>query len=180
MTQMQDVILVDVMKEVVDSMQVVNPADDQEFLSLNFQPGRSAQILQMVSTQSLSGEYKNFRYPLIGMLMPAREMRGSGSGYANVRIERIIIACLTDSNKSVIERYSSDETFKTILYPCYYEFFRRLARSTKIIGNDPDTFVHTKLDLPGNKPINAETNDIIDCIEILNLEITLPQIKICL
>lgn len=174
----EEMTIVDVMQEIVASMQVKDPANPDEFIALNYQPGRSAQILQIVSTQSLSAEHKDLRYPLIAMLMPIREPKGLGASSV-VRIDRIIIACLTDSNKSVLERYAVDETFKTILYPCYNELLNRIALSTRVNGQDPAMFPHTKMDMPGNKPINAETNDIIDCIEILNLEIPLLQIKTC-
>jgi len=167
----QPLVLVDIMKEIVESMQVPDPANEGEFLALNYQPGRSPQILQMITTQSQSAEHKDFRYPLIGLLMPFREPMGAGGSSANtvVRVERIVIACLTDSNKSVLERYAEGETFKSILYPCYYELLYRIANSLSVSGQDPAMFPHTKVDLPGNKPINAETNDNIDFIEILNL-----------
>lgn len=174
----EEITIVDAMQEIVLAMQVKDPANPDEFLPINYQPGRSAQILQMISTQSLSADYKNLRYPLVAMLMPVRETKGEGATSV-ARIDRIVIACLTDSNKSVLERYAVDETFKTILYPCYNELLNQIALSTRVNGQDPGMFTHVKMDVPGNKPINAETNDIIDCIEILNLEIPLLQIKTC-
>ena len=171
----ENVILVDIMTEVIQSMSVPNVAP------VNYVPGRNAQILKALQQLDNSITLKGLKYPLIAMLMPVREKRGV-EFYASVRIPRIVIAHLTksgDGNESVLEKYNSDGVFKTILYPCYYEFLKRLAFHRLTNCQDPDSIIHEKMDNPGQQPVGENSNDYIDSIEILNLEITLNQFKTC-
>lgn len=175
----RDVILVDVIESVISEMVVANP--DGGNFSINYQYGRSIDVLKELNNLDNSVSSKGNKYPLIAMIVPIRENRGSGF-YATAKIDRIVIATITktfDGNQSISERYNSTGTFKTVLYPLYYEFLKRLAFSPYIIGSDPDNFVHTKIDNPGKQPIGEGLTDFIDSIEILNLEIILNQIKTC-
>lgn len=170
-------ILVDIMTEVTSAMVLpvgVGP--------INFVPGRGFQIIKSLQYKDNSITLKGLKYPLIAMLMPVKEKRGTGF-YANVNIPRIIIAHLTksgDGNEGVLEKYNSDGVFKTILYPCYYEFLKQLAYHPLVNSGDPDSFIHEKMDNPGQKQESEDgTNDFIDSIEILNLEFILNQFKKC-
>lgn len=165
----EDVVLVDILDSVVSSMGVF----------ANFQPGWTSQILRKLVESDESIEFKDYKYPLIAMLMPVSEVRGSVGYYSNVRIEKIVIATLTDSTDDVLTRYKDGGTFKSILYPCYNEFLRCLANSPNVVALDKNTFKHTKRDVPGVQPIGQGVKDYIDAIEILNLEIILNQIKTC-
>ena len=165
-------------KDIVDAMSVNNPLTNTDF-ELNFEPGRSIQIMKSINDFDNSITYKDVKYPLIAMLMPVPEFRAATGYYATVKIPRIIIATLTVSTDPVLTRYADNGTFKDILYPCYYEFLRRCAWSTSIAMGDPDALPHTKLDNPGQQPIGQGTTDYIDSIEIHNLELTLIQTKKC-
>lgn len=168
----QPVVLVDIMKEVVASM-----FDGTQ--NVHFEPGRANQIMKELNYLDNSITFKNKKYPLIAMFMPARESISSTGHYASVTIDRIIIATITNSNDSVLKRYEEGGTFKSVLYPCYYEFLNRLVRHKNVLWADPTSIKHTKMDVPGVHPIGQGTTDYIDSIDILNLEINLSQSKIC-
>ncbi len=170
------------MKDVVASMQVVNPvADPSANFVINYEPGRSIQILRSINELDNSITLKGLVYPLFAMLMPIRERRGSGF-YAEVTIPRIVIATLTQTGmgtEAVLNKYESSGTFKTVLYPLYYEFLKQLGRCKNILGSDPNYFEHTKMDNPGQQPVGEGSSDYIDSIEILDLKLTLIQTKTC-
>lgn len=169
-----DVVLIDIIGDVVNAMSVPGVS------FINYEPGRNIQILKSLNDNDESTTYKDKKYPLIAMVLPIREHRGISVGYfATVRIPRIVIATLTNSTDDVLTRYQSGGTFKQILYPCYNEFLNQLSKSKDIIGNDPAWFEHDKMDNPGTMPIGQGTSDYVDTIEILNLELTLNQIKTC-
>lgn len=176
MTTEKPVILVDIMKEVSESMLLPNG------LTINYQPGRSSQILKGLADLDNSITLKGEKYPLLAMILPVPEKRGiSAIYYAKVVIPRIVFAQIVswDGTEGVFDRYASTAPLKTILYPCYYEFLRRVAWHNNISGSDPNMFEHTKIDNPGTQPVGQGTNDYIDSIEILNLELTLLQSKTC-
>lgn len=179
----RDVILVDIMQQVVAAM--VPLKDDGTptgISSINFQPGRSIQILKSLSDLDNSITLKGEKYPLVAMILPVQERRGiSVIYYAKVIIPRIVFAQIVswDGTESILDRYAPTGVLKTILYPCYYEFLKRVAWHPNIIGSDPYMFEHTKIDNPGTQPVGEGTNDYIDSIEILNLELTLSQFKTC-
>lgn len=171
----QDVIIVDILQDVVNSMSVDGVSD------INFQAGRSIQIITALKELDLAPSTKGKKYPLIALTLPIKEERGTGV-YAKITIPRIVIATITkngEGTENVMSRYSSDGTFKTILYPCYNEFFKRLVRSKHIVGTDVDAFPHYKMDNPGTQPIGQGSTDFVDTIEITDLEIQLIQIKNC-
>lgn len=175
----QPVYLVDVIKSITDAMTVpITGSDPAANYTINFEPGRSYQIIKSLNDLDYSITMKGEKYPLVAMIMPVTERRGTGF-YATAVISRIVIATITNSTDDIFTRYQSGGTFKEILYPCYYEFLRRLAWSPYIIGSDPDMFVHTKIDNPGEQPVGNPSTDFIDSIELFNLELIFNQIKTC-
>jgi hypothetical protein len=176
----EDVMIVNIMKAVVESMTVPNPdASPAANFVINYEPGRSIQILESLSKDDNSITFKGAKYPLFAMLLPVAEKRGLGY-YANVTIKRIVFATMVNyDNESVVDRFATGGTYQKILYPLYYEFLKRLAQSPNVIGGDPDDFVHDKIDNPCQQPIGEGLSDYVDTLEILNLELILSQIKNC-
>lgn len=173
MTTFKPVILVDIIGSVVNAMVVPGIS------YINYQAGRNLQILKSLNDLDNSISYKNKKYPLIALGLPIREDMTITEYYAVAKISRIVIATISVGTDDINERYKVGGTFKSILYPCYYEFLSKLAMSPDIIGVDPNAFKHTKMDNPGNQPLTQGSSDYIDSIEILGLEITLNQIKTC-
>lgn len=172
----RDVILVKLMQGVVESILINDFVNTPNVL---FEVGSQAQIMKDLSMYDGSLTAKNKKYPFIAMVLPVRERRSSGY-YAEVTIERIVIATLnTNHNQNVLRRYQDGGTFKSVLYPVYYGFLKMLAQSKGIVGSDPDNFRHTKMDNPGSQQLNAGSKDFIDSIEIQNLELILYQFKTC-
>lgn len=174
-----DTILVDVMKEVVASMVVANPLGGN--FSINYEPGRSNQIIASIIDLDNSITMKGLKYPLLAMVMPVRISKGTPFA-GMVRIPRIVIATLTKTrlgNETVLSKYDSSGTFKTILYPIYNEFLKRLAMHPNINCSDPESIEHEMEDNPGQQPITESLTDYIDSIEILNLKFNLLQTKTC-
>lgn len=151
------------------------------FNPINYEAGRSIQILDNLQKSDNSISYKSFKYPLLAVLMPIKERRDLGY-YAKVTIPRIVLATHVESFdgvEMVMDKYGDTGTFTTILYPMYYEFFRCLARHPEIVGMDADAFPHTKMDNPCQQPIGEGLSDYVDTLEILNLELIINQIKTC-
>ncbi len=173
MNQHLPVYVPDIIEAVVNSMTVSG------IVKVYFQAGRQVQILKELNDLDSAASYKDKKYPLIALQLPVKEeMRGT-EFYAVCKIPRIVIATLSNGVDNISDRYKTGGTFKSILYPCYYEFLNRLAQSTSLINMDPDAFEHTKMDNPGVQPLGEGSTDYIDSIEILNLEFTLNQLKTC-
>ena len=175
MTTKEDVIPVNIIEQVVSAMVV------PDIPIVHFDAGRAIQILDRLSDLDNSPNYKGYKYPLIAMVLPVRESRGTGH-YSELRIDRLVLATHSkgfDGSERVMKRYNEFGTFKKVLYPMYYGFFRSLALHPNVIGMEPDRFEHTKMDNPGHQPIGQGLSDFVDTIEILNLLITLSQIKTC-
>lgn len=175
-----DLILVDIFKEVVDSMKVKRDNSPLEpYYEIFYTVGKEIQILKMLSDRDNSEFLKNQKYPLFCLFLPIKEKRANVGWYSKATFPRIVIATITNGTDDVLERYKEEGTFKKILYPCYYEFLKRLSLHRNIIGSDPDDFIHTKMDNPGTQPIGQGLNDYVDCIEILDLELQFIQTKTC-
>lgn len=177
-----EVYVIDVLQSVISAMQVADPANIGQFLSINFQPGRNTQILdslRRMDLDSLGGE----KYPLIAVQMPISESTISPTNNVEITFPRIVIAYLTKTSTGseyVIERYDSDGVFKTILRPCLREFIIRLAQSLFTNMGDPDMYDFVSRDSPSQQPIGEGLNDFVDTIEILNLKVTIfSTIKTC-
>lgn len=175
--------LVDVMISVVGAMRVeILPSTiPKSYMTINYEPGKSNQIIQSLSTLDNTTTLKATKYPLLAMLMPVQEKRGYEI-YSEVNIEKIVIAYLTKSGEGsefVKDKYASDGVFKTVLHPCEKEFLIQLARNPNINGGDPNAFEYTRMDIPGDVPLTENTNDFVDSIEIRNLKLILTQTKNC-
>jgi hypothetical protein len=175
MTTLHDVVLVNILQDAVNTIAVPGIS------KVHFDAGRQGQILERLSELDNSPNYKGFKYPLIAAVLPVRERRGLPY-YATAVIDRIVIATHSkgfDGSERVMSRYQESGTYLNILYPVYYAFLRSLAMNPNIIGMEPNSFIHTKMDNPGHQPIGQGLSDFVDTIEILNLELTLNQTKTC-
>ena len=173
----QDVILVNVIRDIVAAMRVTGISTDISS-GINYQAGRQLQILKSLNDNDNSVSYKDTKYPLIALRLPIREKCGSGF-YSIATVPSVIIATLSNGTDDITTRYEDGGSFKSVLYPCYYEFLNRLAQSKSIIGSDPGNFQHQKMDNPGQQPIGEGSSDYVDYIEILGLVLTLNQIQTC-
>lgn len=149
--------------------------------SINYEPGKNSQIIASLAALDKSEDMKGLKYPLIAVNFPVDEVHEDGF-LIRVKIQKLIFAYITKTNtgtEDVKEKYNSAGIFKTVLYPCYYEFFKWLARSKYTSIGDPFMFKHTKRDNPSDMKLSDEVTDHVDILEILNLEIILNQIKTC-
>lgn len=159
---------------------------DKEFTipvgySVNYQPGLTNQIVSRLYAMDNSLTLYNEKYPIIAVVLPIFEERGNGF-QSLVRIPRIVIANLTKTNTSseyVLDKYSNDGVFETILYPCYREFLKRIARNNKTSVSEPNMIKHKYIEMPYQLPLTQGMSDFVDAIEIRDLEIILTNIKIC-
>lgn len=180
------VLLVNILQRVVAAMQVpdisVPQSPTPQYFAINYDAGRSLQLIAELNKADNSITSKGIKYPFIALLMPNRIPRGESNGFYGVaKIPRIIIAYPTKSgepSEPVLPKYNGGN-FDTILYPLYYEFLRQLAASPEIIGNDPNSFKETAVEYPCQSPITKGTTDYVDILEIQNLELLLNQIKTC-
>lgn len=171
--------IVDIIKDVVSSMKVpVFGSSPVVYHSINFEPGNAEQILSSLRRKD-GTTYSSFKYPLIATVMPISE-RNDGGLY-DVTFQRIIFAYYTKNSNddSVIKKYDSDNIYKTILYPMFYEFIKRLANSTRTLIGDPDMYEYIKRDIPSQQ-ISDIVTDFVDIIEVQNLKAKIfSKIKTC-
>lgn len=176
MTQNDQVLLPIIMREVVTAISISG------IQAMNFSPGTNAQIITILTELDNSQTLKSKKYPLFALVLPAPISRGlSAIYYGKVRIPRIVIAQINswDGTPDVMSRYEAGGSFPDILYPCYYEFLKQLSWHPAIIEQDENSFEHTVVDHPGDRPLEKESNDFVDILEILDLEFTLIQNKTC-
>jgi hypothetical protein len=167
-------IVVDIFKDIVEKVSVEYGSN------VRFMYGPveeiEADLVNLTRAQGLPNATGMAKYPLIALFQDFPEKRGDANGYyADVTIPIILIANLTKNTYKAPERY--EYNFKPILYPVYKLFLQEMAKSGKIIGNDPDSFDHTKFDrlYYGRKTVGSALNDYVDAIEINNLRITVAQ-----
>jgi hypothetical protein len=75
-------------------------------------------------------------------------------------------------------RYSEGQSFRSVLYPLYHEFIKRLREHKQVIAND--VIPHTKVDGPARQRITKDVNDFVDKIELFDIKFSITQIKTCL
>lgn len=168
-------IIYDLIKEVVASMDVPGIG------SVNFAGGRPLEIRQTLidKDNAIEEAVKNSKYPIVMYFMPTSTIRNATGWYGTAKIPIITIAALSNLTDSVDTRFEEGGTFKSILYPCYYEFLDKLSRHPNVIGGDPDAFSFTERINPGNKPVLSSESDFVDCIDLMNLEIKLITTQTC-
>lgn len=172
-----NVIVFDIFKSVVSKMKVYNSA--KQLVEINFQSGRTNQILKTLNDFDESISKRNKKYPLIAVFIPFVETMSESGFYSNLKISKISISALSNGTSDMEKRFSSTGTFKSTLYPCYYEFMRQLSFNKNVIEQDYSIIRHKKIDNPGVIPISQGSTDYIDSIDIFDLELKLNQTKTC-
>ena len=162
-------------KPIVTLIQEVASATAVGDLTLNYQPGASAQII----TDLVRKKTVAIKYPLLAMLTPVMVQRTENGFYGRVRIPLITIATYSELNTIVLDRYSEGGTFLAVLYPFYYEFLKQLSYHELVVNEDDGTFKHTLEEAPGVDKIQ-NTSDFVDCINIRDLEFNIIQKVNCL
>lgn len=160
--------------------EIVTAVDAVLFPSLgkhiNYEYGRSVQILAELQKLTQSTTLKNTKFPLFALFQDFPETIGSNGYYTTVTFPKITIATLTVSTDSPKVRY--DKNFRTILYPIYLEFTRQIPRHRNVVGNIVE-FPGRKWDRPGSQPEGSNMNEYLDAIEIDGLQLTFKQVNSC-
>lgn len=170
----QPVIIVDILNDVIDRVNAMRVTP----VKFMYGPWREieANLVEIAGAYELLGGNTTGAYPLIAVIQDFPENReGLGGYYADVTLPFVIIATLTDNTYKAPQRYS--HTFKPVLYPIYSQFMDALARESRIIGNDPGMFQHTKYDrlYYGKETLGTAVSDYVDAIELNNLKLTVAQ-----
>ena len=164
-------VVYDLFKDAIAAMKV------EGFDSINFEAGSDYQVIKSLIQKDNAPSLQALKYPVVAVLMPITEIYGNN--YPRIRVNRIIIAHLTNQDIDVSQLSDASEVFKTVLYPCYYEFMKQLAFSRYVVGQDQYAITHAKFDNPSRQPIGEGLQDYVDTIEIGGLELVLNQIKTC-
>lgn len=159
--------------------EIVAAADAVLFPSLgkhiNYEYGRSVQILTELQKLNGSTTLKNTKYPLVALFQDFPEPITTGVYYP-VTLPKISIATLTVSTDPPKVRY--DKNFRTILYPIYLELLRQIPRHKNIVANVVES-PGRKWDRPGSQPEGSNLNDYLDAIEIEGLQLTFKTVFNC-
>jgi hypothetical protein len=169
----ESVFVVDILED------VANKTAADLGININYVYGDAIDIIRDLKDKDNSITQKEMKYALIAVYMPFPERRGSlgnVSLYADVTIRRLTIATLSHQDYEPHRRY--DKTFKPILYPIYERFLINFARSKYINCKDPNSIIHTKVDVIGYVQVEG-VNDFVDCINLDNFQFSVNQIKFC-
>jgi len=145
-------------------------------IHINYVYGDFLDIVKNLKDKDESVSLKGMKYVLLALYMPFIERRGETGLYADVTLRRITIATLTNSDDEPMTRYQ--KTFKPILYPVYETFLSNFAKDHHMSSKDPNSIVHTKVDVMGASPISG-INDYVDCINLDNVQFLITPTKYC-
>lgn len=165
MTTFTPIYIVDIIKEVVESMTTeLRPV---------YIYGKNPQIADELNKLTSS---KSKKFPLLAVYMPFDERFGITSYYCEVTFPKISICNLTTSTDSPEDRYIN--VYKPVLYPVFNDFLEKLSWHRQVLTKDKNEFSYTKRDVQSLVPSSA-VNDFIDAIEIYNLKTNISQIISC-
>lgn len=166
----ESVFVVDIFKDVFQNVM------EETGIYINYVFGDVLDIVKNLQDKDGSETLKDTKYVLAALYMPFVERRGVTGLYADVNIRRITLATLTNEDDEPPARY--DKTFRSVLYPVYESFLYYFAKSQFISSKDPNTIVHTKMDVMGTIKISG-INDFVDSINLDNFQFLVNQIKYC-
>lgn len=146
-----------------------------------YQHGHPREIVETLQEMSNNPETTEKKYPLIALFQDFPERKGLAQG-TQLKLN-LIIATLTNRELKAADRYA--QSFNPVLIPIYDLFLAKIAKSSFFRETEPSKIVHTKYDrmfwgrsgLYGNQ--GNIFNDFIDCIEIVDLNLTVKQ-NICI
>lgn len=174
MTPAPPLFVVDIIGEIVAA------ADAVLFPSLgkhiNYEYGRSVQILAELQKLTQSTTLKNAKFPLFALFQDFPETIGSNGYYTTVTFPKITIATTTVSTDPPKVRYNKN--FRTLLYPVYLEFLRQIPRHRNVVGNIVE-FPGRKWDRPGHQLEGGNLNEYLDGIEIEGMQLTFKTVFNC-
>ena len=177
-----DAVLINILQDCVGAIQVPDPNNPSSNLVINYQAGRSIQIITDLISKDNAPSQKGLKYPLFALIVPVKEKRGGDGFYSDVKISRIVIMYSTKTDtgtETVLSKYSSDGVFATVLRPIYVQFLQQLAINPFVNIQDADLIVHTYMENPCQQPVGEGITDYVDSIELFGLEFILNQIKNC-
>lgn len=139
--------------------------------NVNYLYGPFKEILERLTKWTASDTYEPKKYPLIALVQPFNENKGTQIGVEGIDDLNIIIAMGTIAEAFTPTRY--DINFNPVLYPIYYELLNQLDLDRRIMTQGKDLIPHTKVDWPywdAGKDTNP-FNDRLDVIEIKNMKL---------
>lgn len=145
--------------------------------------GHPRDVVDVMAEKDQSDTQKLLQYPLIALFQDFEEGMGEDQQIASRASLNLIIATNTKMDYHASERYNA--TFRTVLYPIYDIFIRKVYESKYFANVGINLCPHTKIDrlywgregLYGNE--GNIFNDAIDAIEIRNLQLDLMNRKRC-
>lgn len=176
---MQNVYIVDIIKEAVDktsvkllsSLQVI----DASITGVHYLYGHAVEIRRRLQLKSEGDESKFQKYPIIALFGDFVEER-LADGNIKAKIQ-IIIGHHSEHQKYNEDRYNN--IFKPILHPIYCEFIKQLMNMPNVVIGYNYELKHQKIDRPhwGNPQQYGNDayifGDCLDAVEIRQLEITI-------
>lgn len=153
-------------------LKTINP----KIVQLHYEHGHPQEIVGTLAEMSQTQAFQAKKYPLVALFQDFPEpVSGKPGELAKARVT-VVITTQTQPGLKAAERYAVN--FKSILYPIYKELMWQLANSAYFFHSTVPR--HDKIDRPfwgkeglyGN--IASVATDELDCIELRNLELTIP------
>lgn len=150
----------------------------------HFQFGHPMEILENLRAMTRDPKQQDIKYPLFALFADYKEIRGETPGITSRVKLHMIIATLTLADYSAKQRI--DVNFIPTLYPLYEAFLTSLFKSGYYLMQTQDRLRHDKTDrlFWGKNGLYTATGnvfeDLIDCIEIEDLELSVITQKNCI
>lgn len=150
----------------------------------HFQFGHPMEILENLRAMTADPKQQDLKYPLFALFADFTEVRGEIPGI-DCRVNlHMIIATLTEAQFSTKDRVTVN--FQPILYPLYVAFMTSLGKSGYYMLKPSLLIPHKKTDrlFWGKNGLYLATGnvfeDLVDCIEIEDLELSVITQKSCI
>lgn len=139
---------------------------------LDFKYGYLSEL--KVYLQQVSQDDPSKKYPLIWVRYPFTIDHGGRQASFYGKTSNLTVFIIAESNKDRTAERRMTEVFKPVIYPIYRSFMRMLNDSTSVgIAYEVDRSYRTTDRFYWGEEQQKEIDDIIDCMEISNLEITI-------
>lgn len=146
---------------------------DPQITKINFQPGTIVEIQNTLTKMSQQPSQEYSRYPLFGLIMSFKELKGKQIGIDNTAKLNIVIARRSNATDRTEQRYENN--IIPFLYPIYYEFLHQLDADKRFLTKGQDLIPHVKIDYPyynGDPSVNSNPlGDWVDAIVIQDMEL---------
>lgn len=166
-------ILVDEMEIVVSAVKAV-----LNLPVLNYQYGYVIELNETLMQYNNDPNNRDKKFPLVWLAEPFDIPRGEAGFYG--RTDELNIFIINGSDKNWKAKQRMENNFKSIIYPIYRELLNQLILSDAFQESDIEKIKHkTTNRYYWGEQQQSVLNDVVDCMKISQLKLTLKNKQNC-